>query len=205
MMTTNRRLTMAAFFAVAFLSLLLPVSTSAQGYPGTWGQRGRDRDVYRDRDRDQDRYDRNSLRNAVHRVEDRSEDFEKHLDRALDRSRYDDTRREDRINDIAREFRDSSRRLKSRFNNGRDLNRSADEARQLLQVASRIDRLMERNRLDSRATSDWNDIRYNLRVIADGYGLRMRDSGYGGRGGNDTYGGNSRRGNDDWWRRIPLP
>ncbi len=201
-MTTNRRLTIAAFFAATFLSLLLPVATSAQGYPGPW-QRGRDRDV--SRDRNQDRYDHRALRNAVHRVEDRSEDFEKHLDRALDRSRYDDTRREDRINDIAKEFRDSSRRLKSRFNDGRDLNRSADEARRLLQIASRIDRLMERNRLDSRAESDWNDIRYNLRVIADGYGLRIRDSGYGGRGGYDPYGGGSRRGNDDWWRRIPLP
>lgn len=213
---TNRRTTILTITAVALISLILPAVASAQNGPW-WGQgRGggdRNRDVYRDRNQDRDYgrnrggygYDPRALRDAVHRVEDRSEDFEDRLDRALDRSRYDDSRREDRINEVAKEFRDSSRRLKSRFNDGRDLNRSADEARRLLQISSRIDQFMSRNRLDSRTVSEWNQIRYDLRVIADAYGIRTNDSGYGrGSGGYDPYGGSQRR-NDDWWRRIPLP
>ncbi len=183
MTTTNRRMTVLTVVAAALISMLLPVIASAQASE-PWWRRGRDRDVYRDRNRDRDYerdrygYNRNALRDAVNRVEDRSEDFEGRIDRALDRSRYDDTRREDRINEVAKEFRDSSRRLKSRFNDGRDLNRSADEARRLLQIASRIDNFMSRNRLDSRAVSDWSQIRSDLRVIASAYGIRTRDYDY---------------------------
>ncbi|HVF29088.1 MAG TPA: hypothetical protein VM943_12655, partial [Pyrinomonadaceae bacterium] len=189
---------------------------SAQNGPW-WGQgrdRDRDNDVYRERNRNRDYgrnrddygYDNRSLRDAVHRVEDRSEDFEDHLDSALDRSRYDDSRREDRINEVVKEFRDSSRRLKSRFNNGRDLNRSADEARRLLQISSRIDQFMSRNRLDSRTMSDWSQIRSDLRVIANAYGISTRDYDYNrGRGSYDPYGGSQRQNNNDWWRRLPLP
>jgi len=199
---TNRRTTILTITAVALISLFLPGIASAQNGPW-WGQgRDRNRDVYRDRNRDGYGVDRRALRDAVHRVEDRSKDFEKHIDRALDRSRYDDSRREDRINEVAKEFRDSSRRLKSRFKDGRDLNRSADEARRLLQISSRIDQFMSRNRLDSRTMSDWSQIRYDLRVIADAYGVRTRDYDY--NRGRGSYGGSQRQ-NSDWWRRLPLP
>ncbi|MBA2646275.1 MAG: hypothetical protein H0U81_05695 [Pyrinomonadaceae bacterium] len=213
---TNRRTTILTITAVALISLFLPGIASAQNGPW-WGQgrdRNRDNDVYRERNRNRDYgrnrddygYDNRSLRDAVHRVEDRSEDFEDHLDSALDRSRYDDSRREDRINEVVKEFRDSSRRLKSRFNNGRDLNRSADEARRLLQISSRIDQFMSRNRLDSRTMSDWSQIRSDLRVIANAYGISTRDYDYNrGRGSYDPYGGSQRQNNNDWWRRLPLP
>ena len=166
----------------------------------------RSQDIYRDdndrRDDDYDRdddsnrngnytrngnYNSNDLRNSVRRVKDLSKNFQKHLDSALDRSRYDDRNSEDRINDVAKDFRAAASRLEDRFDNGRDTNRSANEARELLQLGQQLDRFMGRNQLDSQTESEWNEITRHLHVIADGYGYNFNE---GGRKGNGRYGRN---------------
>jgi len=211
-MMTNRRIIIPTILAAALVALCLPIMASAQGgYDPTWR---RDRDYERDRDYRRDRrnnddygrygYDRRSLRESIRRVKDRSDDFRDHMDSALDRSRYDDTNREDRINDVTREFEQAADRLKDRYDDGRDLNRSAGEARRLIDIGSRIDRFMSRNRLDGRVVSDWAQIRQDLRVIANAYGYsgaiyndpyNRRNDGYYGRDDDGYYG------NDDDYRR----
>ena len=57
------------------------------------------------------------------------------MDRALDHSRANGSRREDEINNQVHQFRDAVGDLKSRVGNGRDLNRSSNEARRVLQEA----------------------------------------------------------------------
>jgi hypothetical protein len=48
-----------------------------------------------------------------------------------------------------------------------------------LQQGARIDRIMSRVRfMDSRATSDWAQIRRELRVISEAFGFRGGDFGY---------------------------
>src|SRR5688572_7854452 len=126
---TNRRTLKFSIFAAAILALTLPVAASAQ-----WG---------RDRDRDRNgygRYDERALRDSVHRLDRLAKDFERNMDRALDRSRANGTQREDRINDQVHQFRDAVGDLKSRVGNGRDLNRSADEARRVLEQGQQLDR-----------------------------------------------------------------
>jgi hypothetical protein len=172
------------------IALCLPVLASAQGSYDPWGRRrGDDRDDRRDRD--YGRYDGRSLRDAARRVTDRSRDFQRHLDQALDHSRYDDTRREDRINDIAQDFRNAANDFRNEVGDGRNLNRGANEARRLLQLGSMIDRFISRNRLDARSASDWSQIRQDLRLISDAYGQRFN--------GNDRSG----RSNTPWWQRLP--
>ncbi|HYP52381.1 MAG TPA: hypothetical protein VEQ42_02510, partial [Pyrinomonadaceae bacterium] len=107
------------------------------------------------------------------------------------RSRYDDSRREDNMNGVARQFRDAARRLRSRFNE-RDPYRSESEARQLLQIGTRIDRFISRQRLDSRTVSEWNNIRYQLNIIGNAYGYRDNNDGY--------YRNDRNRRNDDYRR-----
>ena len=63
------------------------------------------------------------------------------VDRSLDRSRRDGTRSEDMINGEARQFRNAVGNLKSRFGNGRDLNRSRNEAQRVLQEAQDLGRV----------------------------------------------------------------
>jgi len=178
---TNRRRFLPTIIAAALMALFLPLIASAQGNDSWNRDRRDDRDYRRDNDdwRNRNRYDSRVLRDVTRRLDDRSGDFQRHLDSALDRSRYDGTRREDRINDIARDFRNAASNLRRSANDGRNLNRSSDEARRVLQIGSRIDQFIGRQRLDYRATSDWAQIRQDLRVIADIYNLNFNGGGWG--------------------------
>ena len=151
-------------------------------YPAN--QRNRDRDYGRN-----GRYDDRYLRDSVHRLDRLAKDFEREVDRSLDRSRRDGTRGEDRINSEVRQFRNAVSNLKSRVGNGRDLNRSRNEAQRVLQEARQLDRIG--NRSDYRLSSLWSQIRQELNVIAQAYGS------YG-------YDDRNRRNNNDWWRRLPV-
>jgi hypothetical protein len=193
-----------SIFATALFALSLPVTAAAQ-----WGNRYPSDRGYR-------RYDERAVRDSVHRLDRLAKDFERDMDRALDRSRANGTDREDRINDQVHQFRDAVGDLKSRVGNGRDLNRSADEARRVFQEAQGIDRVTRR--FDNRVASRWNSIQRELEFLGDVYGFRYnggygrdddyrrRDDDY--RRRDDDYRrnrDNRNRNNDDWWRRIPFP
>jgi hypothetical protein len=197
---TNRNTLKFSIFAAAILALALPAAASAQ-----WGRYPDDRD----RDYGRGRYDDRGLRDSVHRLDRLAKDFERDMDRALDRSRTNGTRREDQINNQVHQFRDAVGDLKSRVGNGRDLNRSADEARRVIQEGQQLDRVARPRWYDGRLASQWSQIQQELRYISDAYGFRYNGS-YGrdddwrrndGRRRNDR----DRDRNDDWWRRIPFP
>jgi uncharacterized protein YcbK (DUF882 family) len=178
---TNRRTLSFSILAAALLALCLPAVAAAQWdrYPDN--QRNRDQDYGRN-----GRYDDRYLRDSVQRLDRLAKDFEREVDRSLDRSRRDGTRNEDRINRQVRQFRNAVSDLKSRVGNGRDLNRSRNEAQRVLQEGRQLDRIGNRSSL-------WSQIRQELNVIAQAYG----SYGY-----NDN---NRRSNNNDWWRRLPIP
>lgn len=202
---TNRRRLSFSIFAAAILALCLPVLAAAQGgygYP----------DSGRNRNGNYGRYDERYLKDSIQRLDRLSRDFERDLDRALDRSRVNGTRTEDQINAQGHDFRRAVSNLKSNFGNGRDLNRSRDEAQRVLQEAQQFDRIGRARGIDSRVASEWSQIQRELSVISDAYGLGY----YGGynnggnypNGRNDDYrrnNPNNQNRNNDWWRRIPWP
>jgi hypothetical protein len=179
----NRRFNVLTLSAVALTMLLLPAAAAAQTIWDVVRERARERAERRDdddyrrsrRDGRLNDYERRALRDAARRIEDRSRSFQRNLDRLLDHSRHDDTRREDNINDNARDFRQAAERFQNEAGDERDLYRSQDEARRLLQSASRVENNLRRLRLDSRTANDWSQIRADLRTVADIYGLRLRD------------------------------
>jgi hypothetical protein len=187
---TNRRTLSFSIFAAALLALCLPAVAAAQWnrYPDS--QRNRDRDYGRN-----GRYDDRYLRDSVHRLDRLAKDFEREVDRSLDRSRRDGTRSEDRINGQVRQFRNAVSNLKSRVGNGRDLNRSRNEAQRVLQEARQLDRIGSRSSL-------WSQIRRELNVIAQAYGSYGYNDDYDRNDRNDR---NRRSNNNDWWRRLPIP
>jgi hypothetical protein len=199
----NRRFTLPAFAALALAAFLSPSAAKAQG--SVWdrirdrAERERDRDYERNRRRDDDdRYgrrggrmsdnERRQLRDLARRIDDRSRDLQRDIDRSLDNSRVNGTRREDNINQEARELRDAASRFRGVAGDSNDLYRGSDEARRLLDQASRISRMLGRVRLDGRTGGDWNQLRNDLRAVADIYNLRFNDGG-------------GYYGNDDDWRR----
>ena len=203
---TNRRFTVLTFAAVALTALFLPVAANAQG--SIWdrirdrAEQERDRDYRRNRDDGRygrrngriNDYERRQLRDTARRISDRSKDLQRDIDRLLDNSRYNGSRREDHINDDARSFRDTANRFRSVAGDSNDLYRSESQARQLLDEAAHLDRMLSRIRTDSRTENDWYQIRNDLRTIADIYGLRFNSGGWGGWGGNNGgYGRDDRR------------
>ncbi len=203
---TNRHTLKFSILAAAILALSLPAAASAQ-----WGRSPQDR--YPD---NRGRYDDRGLRDSVHRLDRLAKDFERDMDRALDRSRADGTSREDRINEQVHQFRDAVGDLKSRVGNGRDLNRSADEARRVLERGQQVDRVARPRWFDGRMVSQWSQIQQELRYISDAYGYRYnggygRDDDWRRRNDRNDRDDDYRRRNDrnnrdnDWWRRIPFP
>ena len=192
---TNRRTMNFSIFAAALLALCLPAVAAAQWdrYP----------DYGRDRDRDNGRYGRYDdryLRDSIHRLDRLSKNFERALDRELDRSHEDGSRHEDRVNNEVHHFRRAVGDLKSRFGNGRDLNRSRNEAQRVLQTAREAERASRHHFRNGRLANQWSQIRQELNVIAQAYG----SYGY----NNDDYYRNDRNrrsNNNDWWRRLPVP
>jgi hypothetical protein len=176
-------------FAVALIALCLPAIAAAQGrYDPYGGNYGRDNGSY-------GYYDQRRLRDSVRRLDNLSDDFQRHLDSALDRSRYDDSQREDRINDVAKDFENATDNLKDRYDDGKNLNRSSGEARRVLQLGSVLNAFMVRNRLGGRAESEWARIRQELNVVANAYGFNMSDFD------NRDYRYDDNRSNDNYRRR----
>ena len=168
------------------LALFAPVVASAQYRNDQWGRP----DYRRDRD---NRY----VRDSIQRLDRLAKDFDREIDRDMDHDRRENgTRHEDRINNEAHDFRRAVGDLKSAFGNGRDLNRSADEAQRVMQQAGITERATRHHFDNYRVSSLWSQIRDELNVISQAYGYR-----------GSIYRDDDRRGNNrnnvPWWQRIP--
>jgi hypothetical protein len=105
------------------------------------------------------------------------------------------------LNNEARQFRDAVGDLKSRFGNGRDLNRSRNEAQRVLSEGQRLERVV--GRVANQTGNRWSQIRQELNIISNAYGLGY----YGGsgdwrRGRDDDYRRRDNRNDVPWWERI---
>ncbi len=196
-----------SILSAAFLTLCLPAIAAAQ-----WGRypdnRYPDNRYPDNRNGDYGRYDDRYVRDSAHRLDRLAKDFERDMDRALDRSRVNGSRREDAINGLVHDFRRAAGDFKSRVGNGRDLNRSSNEARRVVQLGDAVERQARPRWFDSRLASEWSQIRRELQTIENIYGIR------GGRGRNDDIYRDRRnddiyrdrnRSNNDWLRRLPFP
>ena len=177
----NRFKNLFAVLAFSLIVLALPTIASAQ-----WRDRDRDDDYNRNRN---GRYDRN-LESTIRNLKNRSREFARRLDRELDRSRYDRRNREDRLNDLAEDFRNATARLDDEYDGRRDYRDSQDEARRVLQLGNQLSNALYRSRLGYNVQNDWNRIQQDLDVLARAFGYNNRSN---------------RNRNDDWRNRLPFP
>lgn len=149
---------------------------------------------WRDRRGNNDYYGRNNLDAAIKNLDRNSKRFEDILDRELDRSRYDGSRREDRLNELAERFKDAADDLDDDYDGYRRMNNSASEARRLVNYGSQLDRALSRSRLtrnSSAVRSSWRNIERDLRTVARAYRIRY----------NGNYGRNRRYDRNDRYER----
>jgi hypothetical protein len=181
---------LASIFALALVVLALPAIASAQ-----WRDRDRDDDRYGRNDDDyyrNSRYNRN-IRGTIQNLRNRARNFERRIDRIDDRrdDRYGRRDRFDNLEELADRFARATNDLAGEYGNGRNMNNSRDEARRVLDIGSQIDSLMYNTRSNRNGANEWNQISYDLRILADAYGLNYR--------------GGSRNRSGDWRNRVPFP
>jgi hypothetical protein len=194
------------YLAVAAFSLLvlgLPAIASAQ---------------WRDRDDDYNRggygnggygnggYGNNNyygnIRSTVQNLKIRAKNFERLTDQS---GRYGGggyggygNGRRSNIEDLADQFAKAADRLEDKYGRGRNMDNSADEARRVVDIGSRIEQEMYRSRGNGALQKQWNQISNDLQIIANTYGL----SYYNNRGRNNR---NNRGNNNGNWRdRMPI-
>lgn len=197
----NRLKNLIGFFAFSLVILAVPSIASAQY------RNDRDRDdddgYYRNDNYRNNRNNRNgrgdrNLESTIKNLKNRSQRFERRLDRELDNSRYDGRNREDRINQLAKDFADAADNLDDRYDDRGDYNRSSGEAQRVLQLGNQLDRALQRARLNGNTQNDWNDIRYDLDTLANAYGYNDNNR-------NNRNNRRNRQGNGDWRSNIPFP
>lgn len=140
--------------AIAAALLFLAVNIAAQPREG----RGR---LYTKADVDR----------LIKRVETSSDKFKKEFDKALDRSRLNDTRREDQLNQYAKDFEHATDELRSHFDRSDKWIENKEQVRVCLSLASKINVAMRNRRLGPKVESRWVGLRYDLNTLADVYNL----------------------------------
>jgi hypothetical protein len=173
-----------ALFAFALMAMVLPSIASAQ-YNGGYGNGGYNRDI----------------RGNLDNLKNRAKDFEHQVDRGRDNygswgRRGTDDRR---LRELADQFTDATKDLRNDYGRGRDLSGSENEARRVLDIASQIDNELYRSGVNRDAQNQWNQIRYDLRVVADTYGY---NGGYNNRYPNNRY---PNRRSGGWGNNLPWP
>jgi hypothetical protein len=185
----KRFTSLASIFALSLVLLALPAVASAQ-----WRDRDRDDDRYgRNDDYRNGRYNRN-IRGTIQNLKNRARNFERRTDRIDDRrdDRYNRRDRYDNLEELADRFARATNKLADEYGNGRNLNGSRDEARRVLDIGSQIDSVIYRSRTRN-VSNEWNQISYDLRILADAYGLNYNN------------GGRNRNRGGDWRNRVPFP
>lgn len=109
-----------------------------------------------------------AVRQILNRLDNRTNQFRNSMDAALDRSRIDGTRREDNINQFIQEFDNAVEQLRTRFTNRTE---TTADVEAVLNVATRIDRFMQRNRLNANAQNSWSILRSDVTQLATAYNI----------------------------------
>ncbi|HSI87518.1 MAG TPA: hypothetical protein VK918_00550 [Pyrinomonadaceae bacterium] len=106
------------------------------------------------------------MRNLLTQLERKTDVYKRQMDNALNRSRWNDTAREERIEDIIDGFENSTDRLKERFEARETV---VQDANDVLMQGAYIDRFMRNNAFTRPAQNQWNSIRTDLNTLASYY------------------------------------
>ncbi len=117
-------------------------------------------------------YTKAEVNEIIRRVENRSDEFVKLFDRSLDRSRLDGTKREDRLNERARNLERTLNDLRREFDRRENYNQTKPEVTRALNVAEDINKVMRRRRMGGETERQWGLLRDELNALALVYNLR---------------------------------
>ena len=118
-------------------------------------------------------YSKADVDRIIRRVENQSDRFVNSFDRALDNSRMDGTRREDNLNQRARDLESSLNSLRQEFDRRDRYQDTRSQVSQVLTIASGINGVVKRQRLKNNTERLWTQLRTELNALASVYNLRQ--------------------------------
>lgn len=106
-----------------------------------------------------------NTRSVVRDLKSATRELQRHLDNDLDNSRYNGSRREDQLNDLAKQFRSSVNRLSESNNGPRD-----NDIQRVLDLGRQLDRYLSRTGVDYHIQETWNQIQNDLNQLDNSNG-----------------------------------
>ena len=107
----------------------------------------------------------------IRNLEERVDRFTAQINDSLDNSRLDGTRREDNINERARELESATDELRREFDRHDTWQENRAEVQKCLNIAAGINRVMLRRRFGRATESNWAAVRAELNALARAYNL----------------------------------
>lgn len=150
----NNLLKICAVFTAMFIVLLLADTGNAQR------RRARGRVI-----------SQQQMEQLLERIEERSDAFSNQLNKSLDRSRLDGGSTEDAITERVRELENATDELRREFDHNDTRGENRPEARNILNIATEVNRIMVRRNFSRQAENTWIRLRTELNALAGIYGL----------------------------------
>jgi HAMP domain-containing protein len=114
----------------------------------------------------------------IRNVEERVDRFVVQFDYALDNSRLNNTRREDNLNQRARDLESATDELRREFDRNDSRRENSAEVRKCLNIASDINAAMRNRRLNAATEQNWAVVRSELNALARAYNLPQIGGAY---------------------------
>jgi len=118
-------------------------------------------------------YRKAQVEQIIRRLENQSDRFVRSFDRSLDNSRVDGTRREDNLNQRARDLENSLDVLRQEFDRTDRYQDTRSQVSSVLNVAEDINRAVRNRRLRGNTERLWSRVRTELNTLASIYNLRQ--------------------------------
>ncbi len=123
-------------------------------------------------------FNRAQIDRLIRNVEERVDRFVVQFDYALDNSRLNNTRREDNLNQRARDLEAATDELRREFDRNDSRRENTSEVRNCLNIASDIDVAMRNRRLNRATENNWKAVRAELNALAGAYNLSPTGGAY---------------------------
>lgn len=107
----------------------------------------------------------------IKNVEERVDRFVSQFNDSLDRSRLNGTRREDNLNERARDLEAATDELRREFDRNDSKQENRAEAQKCLDIASDINRVIARRKFNRATENNWATVRAELNALARFYNL----------------------------------
>lgn len=118
-------------------------------------------------------YTKAQVEQIIRRLENQSDRFVRSFDRSLDNSRADGTRREDNLNQRAKDLENALDVLRREFDRTDRYQDTRSQVSSVLSVAEDINRAMRNRRLRGNTERLWSQVRTELNSLAAVYSLRQ--------------------------------